>query len=251
MFTLKELKKELRRKDVYLFPIEGSPGWFWLAAVGKCDRCGAVVLEPNAVKVCLTGTQVREVLPPRKELRPVNEMPANEIVPLPNGDYACQECVREEDEEATRRASAPVVPCSLALAEAEAPTGAVLLDPGETFDPTPAEVCVGDAVVWRPGFGGGNPVKGTVTGLEVSNTQHDKEGGHPVTSAPWDLVRVDRVVFSIGDSSWAYGKQVMGVVTKVENVVLTVEVKGETFKFERASMAEVRRLLHQLDAKKV
>jgi len=72
-------------------------------------------------------------------------------------------------------------------------------------------VKVGDKVIWRGGFGGDAPRTVTVTGLDVTEYPREKYG-ESVEEVSWDLVQLNRVLFSLDTGNWAYSEQIDGVV---------------------------------------
>lgn len=68
-------------------------------------------------------------------------------------------------------------------------------------------VKIGDKVLWR-GAWGSEPAKlVTVEGLDVTDYPHEKYGVE-VDEVCWDLVRQNRVVFSLDTGNWAYSSQI-------------------------------------------
>jgi len=68
-------------------------------------------------------------------------------------------------------------------------------------------VKIGDYVMWRGCFGADKPRRVRVTGLDVTDHPREKYG-EEVDSVSWDLVRQNRVVFSLSNDSWAYSDQI-------------------------------------------
>lgn len=72
------------------------------------------------------------------------------------------------------------------------------------------EVRIGDFVEWRGHFGIAEPQRVRVEELEVTERPRTKYG-ESVESASWELVRANRVLFTLSTGNWAYGEQVMPV----------------------------------------
>lgn len=72
-----------------LVPVGGNPRNFWLIEIGRCESCGGVVEEPNAVQ--LTFGSLREKKPfhsvPRLAKRPPEIHPAED-----GGPSYCTDC---------------------------------------------------------------------------------------------------------------------------------------------------------------
>ena len=68
-------------------------------------------------------------------------------------------------------------------------------------------VAIGDKVMWRGGFGNDDPKVATVIALSTTRQPHEKYG-RDVKQASWDMVREDRVVFTLDNGHWAYGTQI-------------------------------------------
>jgi len=71
-------------------------------------------------------------------------------------------------------------------------------------------VRVGDKVIWRGGFGGEAPRVVTVTGLDITEYPREKYG-ESVEKADWELVKDNRVLFSLDTGNWAYSEQIDGL----------------------------------------
>jgi len=71
----------------------------------------------------------------------------------------------------------------------------------------PKTVKIGDYVMWRGCFGMEAPKKVKVVGLDVTEYPREKYG-EEVESASWNLVRQNRVVFTLDNESWAYSEQI-------------------------------------------
>ncbi len=66
---------------------------------------------------------------------------------------------------------------------------------------------IGDTIVYRPGFNSGPPTKAVVDGLTI--TEHPREKyGNDVSCVDEDLVRKNRVLFSLADGHWCYSEQI-------------------------------------------
>ena len=68
-------------------------------------------------------------------------------------------------------------------------------------------VRVGDTVSWRGGFGMDPARPAVVTGMEITEEPRSKYG-YEVQEAPWDLVRANRVLFTLDTGNWAYAEQI-------------------------------------------
>ena len=75
--------------------------------------------------------------------------------------------------------------------------------------PEPLVLRVGDRVVYRPYWGKDVPRVAVVTSMTVTAEPREKYG-EEVQEVPWDVVRANRCIVSLG-SSWAYGSQIDGV----------------------------------------
>ena len=74
-----------------------------------------------------------------------------------------------------------------------------------------AKVKVGDKVVWRGGFGYDTPAIVEVVGLEVTDYPRSKYG-REVKEVDWELVKKNKVLFTLDTGNWAYSEQIDSVV---------------------------------------
>jgi hypothetical protein len=72
---------------------------------------------------------------------------------------------------------------------------------------TENKVRIGDNVKWRGCFGMDAPRSAVVTGLEITDAPRTKYG-REVEEASWELVRQNRVLFTLDNGHWAYGEQI-------------------------------------------
>lgn len=68
-----------------------------------------------------------------------------------------------------------------------------------------AKIKIGDTVIWRGIWGLDNPFPATVTGIELCERYHEKEGA-PVNEI--EIEYKDNCVFSLDNGHWAYGDQI-------------------------------------------
>jgi hypothetical protein len=66
---------------------------------------------------------------------------------------------------------------------------------------------VGDEVMWSGCFGMETSQKVRVTGMEVTDTPRSKYG-EEVSEVSWDLIKQNRVIFSLANNHWCYAEQV-------------------------------------------
>jgi len=76
-------------------------------------------------------------------------------------------------------------------------------------------VSVGDIVVWRGSFGQDKPEQAIVMGLEITQYPNEKDGTK-VESALWKEVYENRVIFSLDNGHWAYGRQIQRNIDTAE-----------------------------------
>lgn len=68
-------------------------------------------------------------------------------------------------------------------------------------------ISVGDRVQWRGCFGMDTPMSATVERMEVTEHPRSKYG-EPAESVAVELVRANRVVFSLSNGHWCYSEQI-------------------------------------------
>jgi hypothetical protein len=66
---------------------------------------------------------------------------------------------------------------------------------------------VGDRVNWRGGFGADTPKIATITGMDITEQPREKYG-ESVEEVDIDLIRQNRVLFSLDNGHWAYSDQI-------------------------------------------
>ena len=67
---------------------------------------------------------------------------------------------------------------------------------------------VGDVITYRGSWGTEAPKQAKVVGIEITEGPRQKYGIE-VVEAPVSIVRENRVLFSLNDSHWCYGSQVV------------------------------------------
>ena len=69
-------------------------------------------------------------------------------------------------------------------------------------------VKIGDTVWWRGAFGMDAPRQAKVKAMERTENPRDKYGVEDLDSAPWSLVRQNKVLFTLDNGHWAYSDQI-------------------------------------------
>jgi hypothetical protein len=65
----------------------------------------------------------------------------------------------------------------------------------------------GDTIRYNPAWGSMPPVNVTVESMEVTDYAREKYGDH-AEEVTHDLIRQNKVVFSLSDGHWCYGSQI-------------------------------------------
>jgi len=69
-----------------------------------------------------------------------------------------------------------------------------------------AKLKVGDAVLWRGGFGSEPAKTAKVEGIEVCKS--GEKYGKPVDSVDWATVKNGNITVDLDNGHWAYGRQI-------------------------------------------
>lgn len=75
-----------------------------------------------------------------------------------------------------------------------------------------AVVRIGDQVWWKGAFGMQPPKLAKVEAMERTEYPRDKYGVEDLESASWDLVRENKVLFTLDNGHWAYSEQIQPAV---------------------------------------
>lgn len=70
------------------------------------------------------------------------------------------------------------------------------------------KIKINDTIHYRPSFGSGPRTEVTVVGLTVTDYPREKYG-KDVTEVDIELVKQNKVVFSLSNGRWAYSEQII------------------------------------------